>query len=200
MAELALSPPAVDLHAQIAGEKRPRWSVWCIASVLCGLLLVLPFISAIAAICFAILGFRELNRCGNVRGRRFALAGFSLGLLNIVGWTIYFAIVARISAPGRVIAAKFFRDLTSQNSSQVAAKDCLAGVDEKRIAAAASQISRWGGITGVTVLSVDNWTLNGVTVGQVVGTLQTPGAAHPFQLRTMSAPAGNWLVDNFDIR
>src|SRR5271170_1557077 len=138
---VALSPGAAERPAY-------AWSIAAIASLACGIFLIVPYLSGLAAIALAILGLRQTAH-GEMRGRRLAWAGMIFGLLNFVGWTAYFCIIADLSAGGRAAAHQFFADLNSPIPRQ-ARRDCL-GVSPERLDAASNDLKNWGGLKSVTV-------------------------------------------------
>jgi hypothetical protein len=221
MAELA-----VESGAPAAAEPPAEtWSIAAIASAVCGVFLIVPYLSALAALGLGILGLRQTagaemrgsagedtsgttdsagegtggttdsagEDTGGTRGRRLAWVGVMLGLLNILGWSVYFWIVADLSAGGRAAANRFFADLNS-GASEWASRDCI-GVPPARLDAAAEEIKGWGGVKSVTVLSITSDSTNGASAGAVRGELRTPGGKHLFQLRTR-----DWKVADFSIQ
>ena len=169
------------------------WDIAAIASFACGLLLVVPYLAGVAAIALAILGLRQISQTFD-RGRRLALAGAGLGLLNIVGWTVYFCFVAALSAPGRSLAKNFMADLTAARP-ELAKNLCVANISSDRLEAASKQVMSWGGAKHVSVLYITTQTANGATTGTVRGEIATPFAGrHWFQLQTLEGQIADFSL------
>jgi Domain of unknown function (DUF4190) len=195
MAELTAEPVAIlaaPVPAPAAAELAEPWSIPAIAGAACGIFLIVPYLSGAAAIGLGIAGLRQTADRA-MRGRRLAWGGIILGLLNVVGWTVYFWLIAELSAGGRTTAHQFFADLNSPNP-QEARRDCL-GVPPQRLDAAANELQNWGGLKSVTVLYITSDSSNGTVAGVVRGDLETPGGKHLFQLQTTG-----WKITNFSIQ
>lgn len=143
-----------------------------------------------------ICGLRE-TRDSSVRGRKLALAGIVLGLVNLVGWSVYAGIIAQISAPGRNVAHRFVDDLNAGKMT-AAQREC-DGIGEARLQAAANQLKDWGGAKSAAVLYIDSDTANGVTIGSVRGTIRTSRGDHSFELRTVGQDAA-WKISEFSLQ
>lgn len=193
MAELTRIPAAPP------PEPPPRhWSVASAASLACGAFFILPFLAGLTAILLGILGLRQIN-LSNMRGRRLAVAGISLGLLNILGWTVYLRFISQISAPGRILAHQFIEEISADDPAP-AQRECVANVRPDRLTAASNQLKQWGGVRSVAVLHIISDTSNGVTTGSVRGTVRTPTGDHAFQLQTVSDHTSNWKVTDFSFQ
>ena len=194
MAELTAEPVAI-LAAPVppATVDAPEpWSIPAIAAAACGIFLIVPYLSGAAAIGLGIAGLRQTADRA-MRGRRLAWGGVILGLLNVIGWTVYFSLIANLSAGGRAAAHQFFADLNSP-TPQDARRDCL-GVSPQRLDSAANKLQNWGGLKSVTVLYITSDSSNGSVAGVVRGDLETPSGKHLFQLQTTG-----WKIINFSIQ
>src|SRR5688572_4831361 len=69
-----------------------------IASLICGCLLCVPFVTGIASIITGAFGMRKA-RDPAVTGRGMAIAGLTLGILNVVLWGAYFGLIFAIMLP-----------------------------------------------------------------------------------------------------
>ena len=201
MAEL--TPVAAETSpSAIRDNSRPgAWSIASAASLACGIFLIVPFFAGIAAVALGIIGIRQANEPNlKMRGRRLAIAGVILGLLNILGWSVYFKFVSQISGPGRTVAHRFIDDLNSENPGG-AAHECLANVRSDRLDTASNEIKNWGGAKSVAVLFITSETANGITTGSVRGTLRTPTGNHAFQLQTACDGDGpEWKIKDFSLQ
>jgi hypothetical protein len=152
--------------------------------VACGIFLIVPFFAGLAALALAIVGTRQINESNQLmRGRRLAVAGAILGIVNILGWGVYFKFISEISGPGRAVANHFIDDLDSANPAE-AQRECLQNIHANRLEAAAKKIKTWGGVKTVAVLYITSDTADGNTTGSVRGTLRTPTGPHAFWLQT----------------
>ncbi|HEX4056376.1 MAG TPA: DUF4190 domain-containing protein [Tepidisphaeraceae bacterium] len=176
--------------------RRGPWSIAALTGFACGLLLIVPFLAGITAIILGICGLLE-TRQTSVRGRKLALIGIVLGLVNLLGWSAYAGIVGRISAPGRSVAYRFIDDLSAGNTT-AAEREC-DGIGEARLRAAAIQLKNWGGARSVAILYIDSNTANAVTTGSIRGTIHTSRGDHSFELTTASENSA-WIISNFVLR
>ena len=168
---------------QIAPAPPPRqttWNIPSVAALACGIFVIVPYVSGLCAAALGVMGLRQ-TAGGEYRGRRLAWGAIVLGMVNVVGWTIFFWIIADLSAPSRAVAHRFFLDLNS--APERAREDCL-GVTGERLASAAVQLQSWGGLKSVTVLYITTDSNNGATTATVRGDLQTGSGTHFFQMRT----------------
>lgn len=74
-----------------------------IASLICGCILCVPFLPGIAAIVTGAIGMRKA-RDPAVTGKGMAIAGLTLGVLNILGWGAYVGLIAAIMVPSMGMA------------------------------------------------------------------------------------------------
>jgi len=197
MAEL--TPTAVESSSSAIPQNAARgWSIASAASLACGIFLIVPYFAGLAAVGLGIVGIRQANEF-DMRGRRLAIAGVILGLLNIFGWTGYFKLIGEISGPGRTVAHHFIDDLNSADPAK-AQRECLGNIQIDRLTEAANRVKGWGGVKSVAVFYITSETVNGITTGSVRGTLRTPGGEHGFQLQTVSDDESNWKVRDFSLQ
>jgi prepilin-type processing-associated H-X9-DG protein len=76
----------------------PRTNAFAIVSLVCGCILCIPFLPGIFATIFGILGIRQ-TRKPNTGGKGLAIAGLILGVVNLLAWTAYFALVIAFMVP-----------------------------------------------------------------------------------------------------
>jgi hypothetical protein len=190
----------ISAPAPIAAVNPPAtaWSIASVASLACGVFLIVPFFAGLAAVVLGIIGIRQANE-SNLRGRRLAIAGVILGLLNVAGWTAYFKMIGEISGPGRSVARLFINDLDSANDAD-ARRQCLDSVHSDRLQAASNRLKDWGGVKTISVLYVSHETADGIITGSVRGTLRTPAGEHAFQLQTVCQDSSNWKISDFSLR
>ena len=200
MAELTPVVVETSPGAMLDNSPPGAWSIASAASLACGVFLIVPFFAGIAAVALGVIGIRQANEPNlRMRGRRLAIAGVILGLLNILGWSAYFKFISQISGPGRAVAHRFIDDLNSTNPAS-AAHECLANVRPDRLDTASNQIKNWGGAKSVAVLFITSETANGITTSSVRGTLRTPTGDHAFQLQTACEDGPDWKIKDFSMR
>jgi hypothetical protein len=200
MAELTSQPTELAVVAEPVKPPAKSWCIAAIASLGCGLFLIVPFFAGLAALAMGIVGIRQINASGStLRGRRLAVAGIVLGLVNVVGWSAYFTIISEISSPGRAVAQRFIADLNSGNP-RAAQRDCVRTIVPDQLSAASDQVRGWGGVKSVAVLAITSNISDGVTTGSVHGTARTGSGTHAFELSTVSDDDSNWKVAGFSLR
>jgi hypothetical protein len=180
-----------------ATSPRGPWSIAALAGFACGLFLIVPFLAGLAAVVLGIAGMRE-TREPSMRGRRLAMAGIVLGLVNLVGWSAYARFISAISGPGRAVAHRFVADLDA-GKTDAAAGQCAGHIDAAQLQAAADQLKAWGGAKSVAILYIDSETANGVTTGTVRGAIHTPRGEHSFQLGTVEQNV-LWKITAFSLQ
>jgi hypothetical protein len=194
MAELTAPLPA-EASVAVAPPSRRTWDLFSILSVVCGAILIVPFLTGIAAIVLGVMGLRNTG-IHHTRGKRLAKVGIILGVVNLVGWWGYFAFVSAMSQPGREAAHRFITDLTS-NDPTAAKRDCTGSVSTESLQTAASQIKSWGNIQRVSVLSVGTDNDNGILSGNVDGAITTASSEHSFHLHAVEIGASGWKIREF---
>ncbi|HEV2296155.1 MAG TPA: DUF4190 domain-containing protein [Tepidisphaeraceae bacterium] len=93
-----VSPPTQHAHVTYASAADVKSNPLAIASLICGCLLCVPFAPGIASIVTGAIGLRK-TRDPAVTGKGMAIAGLVLGVVNLLGWAAYFALIAAILFP-----------------------------------------------------------------------------------------------------
>ena len=154
-----------------------------ITSLVCGLILCVPFVTGLLALIFGIVGIRA-TKTPAVKGRGMAIAGLILGIIGLIGWTAYFAVAGAMmyalfsGAANPLLARAFFTNLQSGNVSAAQA-ECAPGTAVADLQATADEMKPWGPITDLTRsnTSVVN------TKTTMSGTIQTQnGGPHAFTI------------------
>jgi hypothetical protein len=118
-------PPAAPLPNQgFQQPPAPKTNGVAIASLICGILGCVPFVTSLAAIILGVVGIGSARKTGS--GKGMAIAGIILGILGIliwggisVGgvWGYRFA-QRTILAPTQTVAASFLNNLADGNITQ----------------------------------------------------------------------------------
>ncbi len=128
---------------------RPRTSGTAIASLVCGLLGCIPFLTGLAAVVLGIFGIRS-TRDPLVTGRGMAIAGLILGALGLVGWTLWGVALGsgalfyyKSVEPARVIAEEFTR-VASEGKVDEALALSAEGLDRESLVALCEKLKPLG--------------------------------------------------------
>jgi prepilin-type processing-associated H-X9-DG protein len=98
-ARVAAAATAADMAGvTYASGAHARSNPLAIASLICGCLLCVPFVTGIASIITGAFGMRKA-RDPAVTGKGMAIAGLTLGILNVVLWGAYFGLIFAIMVP-----------------------------------------------------------------------------------------------------
>jgi len=115
-----------------------------------------PVITGLFAIVFGWLGVRRA-RDPQSGGKGFAVAGIALGIVSIVGWAVFGAIMMAIvnaSAPGRNVARQFLKDMSSGNVAAAKAQS-VPGMSQAELTSASQQLQPWGALKDVTFTGIN---------------------------------------------
>jgi len=88
---MALHAMTLDPTTGMPRGEKPPASTAAVVALVCGLLLCLGPLTGIPAIIAGFLGRKAAKTDpANVGGANMALAGLILGVLNLIGWVVYF--------------------------------------------------------------------------------------------------------------
>jgi hypothetical protein len=154
MTQFSPPPPQYppNLPGQAYGAPSPQKTNGpAIASLVCGIIGCVPFITSLAAVVLGIVGIKKTKN-PQVGGKGLAIAGLILGLVGIAGWSLfggglYTAYV--ISKPARAAAHQFAADLAAGNVD--AATAATAGIAREDLADVSQKLQPWGTLTNVTL-------------------------------------------------
>lgn len=172
-----------------------RTSAAAVTSLVCGLLLCIPGVTALVAIICGIIG---ISVTGNpmVKGRGMAIAGLILGLLNIVGWTGIVGGYWSLTKPERTLSRQFVSDISSGNNNAAAA-ECTTNITADQIQSAVDWFNKQGTLKDTMMLGSYFATANGNTTGNTSGMLTFgSGQTHTFSF-TLVQQQGVWKIDTF---
>jgi len=178
-------PPAYGGGPEYQGGQLPpgfpvqQTSGWSIASLICGLLMCVPFVAGLLAVVFGILGIRRA-RDPQVGGKGLAIAGLILGLISIILWALFGAGVVALlkgTEAQRAVARQFVNDLAAGDAAAARSR-CTAEVSDESIQAALEKFKEWGAVTDITLFGVEMSAATGsTTTTEVAGAVSFAGKA-----------------------
>jgi hypothetical protein len=110
-------PPSAGMPSGYGVSEPKRTNGPAIASLVCGVLGCVPFITSLIAIGLGIIGLKKAKD-PQVGGKGLAIAGLILGILGIGGWTLFgggiFALIKGTETQ-REVARQFIKDMSAGN-------------------------------------------------------------------------------------
>jgi hypothetical protein len=175
-------------------------SAAAVTSLVCGLILCVPFVTGLVAI---ITGFVGLSSTSNpaVKGRGMAVAGLVLGFLSIVVWGLFgggMLVLIHGSGPQRVFAKQYLSDLSAGNIDQCV-QHSSSRLTKDQIEVFAKQAQGWGTLNDTTVMALSLNNNSGTFGGVVSGGCKFSGGPHTFSM-TLIKDSGALKVDTFQWR
>jgi hypothetical protein len=138
----------------------PRRSGAAVASLVCGLLLCIPFVTGLLAMITGLVGLKTARQPGRT-GAGLATFGLLLGVLNLVAWGAATPkmISAGKQAYGQVtaqneVARQFMRDLSTGDVNAAAAK-CHTTMPRESLEKAVETVKPWGAFQDASVASMN---------------------------------------------
>jgi Domain of unknown function (DUF4190) len=181
---------------------RPRTSAAAIASLVCGLLGCVPFLTGLAALILGIVGVKT-TRDPMITGRGMAIAGLVLGGLNLAGWTlfvVFFAaglvVLTKTAEPARLTAEQFTRDL-SEGKIEAALASSAEGMDRAKLADLAERMKPWGTFRSLRITSYNIKEANG-TVEFTFGGVATFATETKKFTTTLHKEGTTYKLEKFD--
>jgi hypothetical protein len=121
-----------------------------------------PLLTGLLAVVFGIAGIRS-TRDPRVAGRGLAIAGLVLGLVSLVGWSLFGGLVGVgyvRSKPARAAAEQFTADLSAADVTTAQSR-CTSTVARPTLEAAAAAMRPWGPVSNMTSSQVSYGVYNG---------------------------------------
>jgi len=175
-----------------------RTSGAAITSLVCGLIMCIPFVTGLVAV---ITGFIGIGTTSNpaVKGRGMAIAGLILGFLSIAGWGLFgggMLVLFHGSTAQRIFAKQYLADLSAGNIDQCV-QHSSSKLTKAQIDGYSKQAQGWGTLNDTTVMafSLDN-NSNGTFKGAVSGACKFSGGTHTFVMALIKE-SGEMKVDSF---
>jgi hypothetical protein len=166
-----------------------------VASLICGLLFCIPFVTGLLAFILGLVGISSTKN-PNVRGRGMAIAGLILGLLSLLGWVGGFGELAHwqgITGPERTFAKTYVNDLLAGNLDKDAAVS-TGQVTSDTLQALQTQAQPWGALQSIFVIAVPTQK-NGFYACAIVGQCQFASGQHQIQMELVKDSNGNLMVN-----
>src|SRR5206468_9222058 len=138
-----------------------------VASLICGILGCIPFVTSLLAVILGIVGIKSTSG-GRAGGRGLAIGGLILGLLGIIGWGSFGALGLWGWSQGKKLAGSTcvpFVQAVSESDYTKAAN--FSTMSEAEMAALHEQIKDWGTASEMSVSSI-NAQKNAGTPGHIV--------------------------------
>ena len=146
---------------------------WAIASLVCGIVGCVPFLTGLLAVIFGIIGLRK-TRDPRVGGKGLAIAGLVLGIVSILLWALFGGALLQMwrgTAGQRDVARQFFNDIAAGNVAAAQAK-ATSNVTPEQIQAAVDEVKAYGALKDVTLFGVEGHAQTGArTTTEVAGAL-----------------------------
>jgi hypothetical protein len=174
-----------------------RTSGAAITSLVCGLLMCIPFVTGLIAVITGIIG---IGTTGNpaVRGRGIAIAGLILGILSLGFWGIgggAAAVMFQRSKPQRDFARQYVTDLIAGDTDKCV-QNSSSNITADQIDVYSKQAKGWGTLNDMTVLGFLVENNNGTFSGAITGVCKFNKQPHTFAL-TLVKESGVTKVDSF---
>jgi len=174
-----------------------RTSAAAITSLVCGLIMCVPFVTGLVAI---ITGFVGISSTSNpaVKGRGMAVAGLILGFLSIAGWGLFgggMLVLMQGSKPQRIFAKQYLADLSAGNIDQCV-QHSSSRLTKDQLQAFAKQAQGWGTLNDTTVVAFSLNNNSGTFNGVVSGACKFSGGPHTFSMALIK-DSGALKVDTF---
>ncbi|HEY1922777.1 MAG TPA: DUF4190 domain-containing protein [Tepidisphaeraceae bacterium] len=190
-------PPGMQMPGGYSMQPNVRTSGAAIASLVCGLILCIPFVTGLVAIITGIVG---ISTTGNpaVKGRGMAIAGLILGLINFGLWGAgggAIAVAYQHAKPQRTLAKQYVSDLVAGNTDQCVQHSSV-NLTRPQIEAYIKQAQAWGTMSDVTVFGFSVENNNGSFTGSINGVCKFGATAHAFSM-TLVKESDEMKVDTF---
>lgn len=175
----------------------PQTNGWAIASLICGIIGCIPFLTSLLAILFGILGIKKSSQ-PMTGGKGLAIAGLVLGILGVLGWGIFgggiYALFSASAKP-RAAAKVFVQDLVAGNVDAAMTK-CVPAVKREDVQAASDMLRQTGTFQQVNMLGFEANNNNGVTLWEMAGAVTFDKGTKPCHI-TLQAQGEDYKVVKF---
>jgi len=129
----------------------PKTSGAAIASLVCGILGCIPFLTSILAVILGIVGIKQTGNPQRT-GRGLAIAGLLLGLLGIAGWTIGGGLgILGWSAAKKQLALQAKPCLEAISAGDYAKAQSYSTMTPEKMTELHDQMQPWGALNDVSM-------------------------------------------------
>jgi hypothetical protein len=139
---------------QYSLQPATRTSAAAITSLICGIIGLCFGLAALIGIITGIVGI-VATKNPTVKGRGMAIAGLVLGLIALVGWSIFVAVEAtsmfRVAPATSASAAQFMSDLSA---GSIDAAQAESSVPRSTLESASATLTSWGASTNTKVVAI----------------------------------------------
>jgi hypothetical protein len=198
-------PPGQYPQAGMYAMQPARTSGAAVTSLVCGLLLCIPFVTGLLAVVTGLVGMKIGRQPGRT-GAGLATFGLLLGVLNLVGWG---AATPKMIAVGKQaygqvvaqneVAKQFLKDLSAGDVSAAAAK-CHTTMPRESIEKAVETVKPWGAFQDASVASVN--VQNSTDAGEswlVQGTAKYATGDRKFKVE-FGKENGKWVIVEYNLK
>jgi hypothetical protein len=156
---------------------------WSIASLVCGLLLCIPFFTSLLAVVFGAIGLGK-TRDPRYSGKAMAITGIVLGVLGLVGWGFFsfamFQVVQTIAVP--VAKATLFARALHSGDLETASQSIAPPLTREDLEQIAERSRNLGALQSLQPTTFSDKTNNGVRTLQISGTAIFVNGNAPFTI------------------
>lgn len=180
----------------------PRTSGFAVASLICGILACIPFLTSLLAVVFGLIGLKQTRQRG-INGRAMAVVGLILGFVGLVGWGAggfaayrgYHALMDAIQGP-RTEASALFSDLAAGDLVEARAR-LSPEISEDQLRQTSEQIKPLGEFKSISLRSVDTSTVNDQKIFKLGGIAMFEQGTADFDVEIASHPTMGWTIRSY---
>ena len=159
MSQFPPQPPSPQSMPPAAADPAPvpsKTNAAAVASLVCGLLACVPFLTGLAAIVLGVLGIKKA-RDPRAGGKGLAVAGLILGVLSLGGWTLFGGGVYRIvkgTSAERELAKQFINDVAAGNA-EAALAQTDGSIARDDIQGLTQTVQSWGALNELRIVGLN---------------------------------------------
>jgi hypothetical protein len=158
-----------------------------------------PLLTGLLAVAFGLAGVRA-TRDPRLRGRGLAIAGLTLGLVSVAGWSLFGGLLGVgyvRSRPAQAVAEQFTTDLAAGNVTTAQSR-CTGTVARPSLDAAAASMRPWGPLSDFTASNFNYSVFNGTETCTLTGVATFATTRANFSYRLVRQ-AGTFRIDSFSV-
>jgi hypothetical protein len=195
-------PPPTVAQGPYPTPEESTTSGWSVASLICGLLVCIPLITAFLAIIFGLVGLKQTSN-PRVGGRGLAIAGVILGVVGLIGWAAggfaiysgYHAVMDAVQGP-RAEASALFSDLADGDIVQARSR-MSDDIPQQRVQQTSQDLQRLGQFQSISLRSVDVSDHNGQTQYNLGGVATFDNGSATFDVTIEPHPVTGWVIRDY---